>query len=633
KKLEYANKTGLNSRIANSYNNIGLLYKQLGRYEKAKEYYKLSLEKRKISGSSQTIGTTIRNLGHLLWIQGKKEEASSYFRETFELRKEHASPLQLSYSLKDMIKVALEKHNIEMAQHYIRQLTTIGDTTGNYSILFDAAHFTGHKYETLNKPNKALLKYKDAYNYSQHLANSKQIDALKHLSRQFYTTNQPDSAIYYGYSAINLIEKSRLNAGAISKLKSGYFKQHFEFYIQLADWVIEENQDVSRAFKLVEQAKERVFIEELALASNNIYQQFPDKVRLQRAQKQHLVDSLYTALEHTDDLSEESSLSAESRIAELNLASFENKLRERFPRLKKAMKPSEVISLKETQKELNDQTVIIEYALSRNKLISFLISNQDVSVHSVLSSGESSIKEELTDQIKTFRNAILSHAPLNKIQESSDILYQKLIQPYEQSLKKYRNVIIIPDGALAYLPFAALRHNNQYLIEQHALKYAPSLTSINMLEAPDHSTKNNLLDVATSDFTNNTERPLSDKQLAALPSTIVEIDSISSQFKSATLLKDNNATEDSLKKRLQHNKYRYIHLATHGFIDERQSARNGLILSSSDSLTATSKEDGILRSNEIYGLDINADLVVLSACNTGMGEIVGGEGILGLQRS
>ena len=99
------------------------------------------------------------------------------------------------------------------------------------------------------------------------------------------------------------------------------------------------------------------------------------------------------------------------------------------------------------------------------------------------------------------------------------------------------------------------------------------------------------------------------------------------------MLKDREVTEEAFKTLLQQNRYRYVHLATHGIINENKPGRSGLALSTGGELTATSKEDGMLRSSEVFGLDITSDMVVLSACNTGLGKVVDGEGMLGLQRS
>jgi CHAT domain-containing protein len=90
---------------------------------------------------------------------------------------------------------------------------------------------------------------------------------------------------------------------------------------------------------------------------------------------------------------------------------------------------------------------------------------------------------------------------------------------------------------------------------------------------------------------------------------------------------EGEATEERLKHAgLEH--YRYVHLATHGVVDEKHPRLSGLILAEEKG----SAEDGVLRLGEIYNLSLNADLVVLSACETGLGQLARGEGVIGLTR-
>jgi len=362
KSLKYAQKTGVPNRVANSYNNIGLLYKHLGNYEKAQEYYQLSLNIKKKSSSARSTATTIHNLGQLLWEQGENEEATTYFTRAFNLRKKLANPRHLALSLNSMVKLSIQHQKYEEAHNYARKLKTIADTTSNRYILSDSFHYQGRISEAERDHQAALKYYKKAYNYSQQLSPGNQISSLKQLALQFHRVNS-DSAIFYGQLAVNLIEKSRLSAGATAELKSGYFKRHFGFYTRLADWVIEYDQNIPRAFHLVEQAKARAFTEELAQSSQKANHSLPEDVRIERHLKKQRIDSLYTVLEQSDKTNKYPQLSEQIRQAELDLSSFENKLARRFSQLNSLNSPT-VISLRQAQNILDEQTAVIEYALA-----------------------------------------------------------------------------------------------------------------------------------------------------------------------------------------------------------------------------------------------------------------------------
>jgi CHAT domain-containing protein len=110
-----------------------------------------------------------------------------------------------------------------------------------------------------------------------------------------------------------------------------------------------------------------------------------------------------------------------------------------------------------------------------------------------------------------------------------------------------------------------------------------------------------------------------------------EMKSIAALFPEAmvkTFIRE-EATEENAKKEKMLSEYRHLHFATHGVMDEKNPEKSGLVLSQEN----LSTEDGILRADEISGLELNANLVVLSACQTGIGKMIRGEGMIGLSRS
>lgn len=631
KSLEYSKKAGTPDQMANALNNIGLLYKRLGEYDKALDYYQQSLAIKKETSNPSSVATTTKNIGKLYWAQEQYQEAKPYYLEALELRRQIGNPRQVASSLNTMVEMALQNQNYVEAQEYTDEIMAIGDSTGSYKIMEYGTRYQAKIYSLQGQHANALKYYKQWNTYSKYLSPQSELSALKALAQQYHRIDS-DSALSYGQKAINLIEQHRSNAGAVSELRSGYFGKHADFYNRMASWALKYDSDVGRAYRLVEQAKARSLSDELAKASQNIDQKLPEEVRIKRQKMRNKIDNLYTQLERNIDKQKRSELKEQLRTAELELAAYENSLQHKFPELKSLTSP-EVISLEQAQAITDEQTAVLEYALADDHLIMFLINRNNIHVEQYSLPEEQELAKQLTSWVADFKDAILSNASRRQLRGQSKQLYDALIKPFEEEISQFENLIIVPDGALAYLPFEAISQGDQYLIENFRIKYEPSLTSLTLLKDPDPTSRKDLLAVAGSQVSAENERSYQSARLSALPSTVIEVDSIASHFKQVSTLKNEQVSEQAFKNLLQKNQYQYVHMATHGVIDEEQPGRSGLALSAEGEIKASSTEDGMLRSSEIFGLNINSDMVVLSACNTGLGKVVGGEGMLGMQRS
>jgi len=630
--LDNSKQASTPSLTATVLNNLGLLYKKLSEYDKAIDYYEQSLAISQETSSPSSIATTLNNIGQLYWEQRNKEEAANYYHKALNLRQQVGNPYDIASSLNSMLRLTVEQQDFKQATAYANRLKAMGDSTDSYDMLQKASTYLGRIDEAQHQDEDALKHFKKAHSYSQYLSGRRQLKPIKDLARQYHIMGS-DSAITYGQKAIDIIEQHRSNAGALSDLKAGYFGKHSDFYTEVASWVLTYTSDISRAYKLVEQAKARALSDELVKASQNIDEQLPEKVRLERSQKRNKIDQLYSQLENTVNAQKREKLQQKIRNAELDYASYENELQSEHPKLKSLQSPKP-ISLQQAQNSVDGQTAILEYALAGNELLAFMISRNNVRVETISRSNNTAeLATELTTMVTDFKDAILSNASRTRLRSESAPLYNLLLKPFTDDLKNYSNLTIVPDGALAYLPFEAISLGDQYLIENFNIKYVPSLTSLTLLKDPETLTRKDLLAVAGSNFVRNSERSLQQNNLSNLPSTLIEVDSIAAHFQNASILKDEQVSEQALKNLLRQNNYQYVHLATHGIIDENQPNRSGLALSTENELSASSTEDGMLRSSEIFGMNINSDMVVLSACNTGLGKMVGGEGMLGMQRS
>jgi CHAT domain-containing protein len=220
---------------------------------------------------------------------------------------------------------------------------------------------------------------------------------------------------------------------------------------------------------------------------------------------------------------------------------------------------------------------------------------------------------------------------------ASQQLYRMLLGGAEPLLAGVQKILIAPDGILYYLPFEALSPQpGRFLVEDFTIGYAPSVSVFASLRPAGTARPYDLLAYGDPVFSQAEAVQMQSVyrsagiSLSRLPNTKTEVEQIGSLFPPARekLRLGPEATEASVKaERL--GAYRLLHFATHAVIDERAPARSGIVLS----LVNTGKEDGILRASEIFNLNLNADLVTLSACRTGLGKVVRGEGMIGLTRA
>jgi CHAT domain-containing protein len=215
-------------------------------------------------------------------------------------------------------------------------------------------------------------------------------------------------------------------------------------------------------------------------------------------------------------------------------------------------------------------------------------------------------------------------------------LFDALLAPARHKLEHATSLVIVPDGILWELPFQALMPSKQhFLIEKHAISYAPSLTVLReMLRVRQRNASvdargellafgNPRLDVKT---TRRVESVFMDEKLLPLPEAERQEKILSRMYgrDQATVFVGKEAREDKLKSLAS--SFRILHLATHGILNDSSPMYSHLLLSQD----LGAGEDGLLEAWEIANLDLRADLFVLSACETGRGRVSPGEGMVGL---
>jgi CHAT domain-containing protein len=271
------------------------------------------------------------------------------------------------------------------------------------------------------------------------------------------------------------------------------------------------------------------------------------------------------------------------------------------------------LTLKEVQKLLApDQSMLVYYVMP-DQLLVWCITNSEASFKTV------QIKQEdLVKKIQGYRSAIAMRADLDIVDELGAQLYEKLIPDKILMVSQGKmKLIIVPHGMLHYMPFQALRTDDEhYLVEKKIISYLSSASLFKFINKRNNKDLDNLLAFGNPD--------VNDSSLN-LAFAEKEVNKIGSQFKNAEVYTGKEAT----KKRAidESQKYHILHFATHGELNERQPLESSLRLASA------SNQDGRLTAREIFRMSIESSLVVLSACETALGKISSGDELISINRA
>ena len=398
----------------------------------------------------------------------------------------------------------------------------------------------------------------------------------------------------------------------------------------------------------------------------------------------------------TEDVKKKpSELDAELEKLQNEYEDIENQIRTASPRYS-ALTANQPLSLADVQqKVLDDKTVLLEYALQADNSYLWAISKSSVNLYKL--AGRSSFDKLVTDLraqlipsklqrrivgidvIEPERGiGISATAPAEATAfiGASNALYKAALEPAASVIGQKR-VLVVADGSLNYIPFEVLLKSAEggdfsslaYLVKTNEVVYSPSASVVGAIkQSRTRNTGRAMLIIADPIFNSNDARakktaatPQSDSAtrglgiqsaladvagessassatkmeglpLARLVGTRAEADQISKLAKASgsqtDVWLDLDASEDNLDAK-DISKYRVIHVATHGLLNAERPQFTGVVLS----LIGNKNADGFLRTDEVFNLKLGSPLVMLSACETGLGKEKRGEGVMGLTRA
>lgn len=461
------------------------------------------------------------------------------------------------------------------------------------------------------------------------------------LGKAQKASGQTTNALNSFYRAFSFIEQQAINLSSDS-LKVSFMQERLSPYHQLVSTLVEMGK-YSEALKIVEHSRARAALDALSTSPN----EKTDRGQLQELREMNNMIAALNAELNPLEPDSNRRPAIESAIEDIELRRKELIIQTESDRFKRFTAPA---ALKHIQEEtLQKGEALLEFFIGEDRSYVWLVSADEVKCEVIANREmiEKSVAQYLSLITKRPANLHIEKE-LSRQRSAGSMLFDMLLGNLKNNLKPVDRLIIIPDGVLYNLPFESLICDERFLIEKHAITYCFSASIFSLLRQTKSrdsiSDRMDLLAFGDPSLDNfnlhrfgiggglgNKHAALQQFGLNNLPAARDEVEYIGHVFepgKTRVYLRA-NATETAFKREAG-NGYRRLHIATHTLINEVLPAHSGILFAPGKS----GDDDGFLGLDEIRGLNLKGcELIVLSSCRTGRGQLVGGEGLIGLGRA
>ena len=659
KALELRQKENDPMGIAATTNDIGLVYSK-GNPAKALTYYEKALEDYlEIYGrEDERIVTGYVNIGFAHSNLGDYPAAHRNFDIALEIRQTlgrntiqeafvHSS-IGVVFSRENRLSEALQEFDIALGIYRRNYGAKHPEIASTYYLIGNTYYSQGkfidalYNYQNALIANVADFESKDLYD-NPALENYYSADVLlrslyqkakafedlhntfslkiRDLETAFSTIDLCDSLI----DKIRQFRNSESDKVALGELAWEVYESAIRISLNMADISWKKFTYYERAFQYSDKSKSAVLLEAIADANAKNFAGIPpdllDQERLFKAQVAYYEQKLAGKPTPEEEVLYRKELFEWTK----NYNDLISSLEELFPTYYNLKHNFHVPDVATIRKRLGENEAMISYFVApEDKLVyAFVITMKSLRVRQI------TLDPLYEANISGYRNSMYYDAP-NTYKATARALYNQLLDfSIPGGIKK---LIIIPSGRMATIPFESLITEDfdinttdfmaiPYLIRKFSISYFYA-ASLYLNPKAEMKAEPTIALFAPVEF--------SGRRLSRLPGTEQEVKEIGSLFAGSSsdvsLYLEGNATVTEVKSRpVQYSKY--LHFATHGIVDEMRPERSQICMATDD------ESMGSLYSGDIYGLNLSADLVVLSACETGLGKISKGEGIIGLTRA
>lgn len=668
---------------ASTINNIGDVYRRLGDYERALDYFNRALEVRKARGDRRAEAHSLHTIGLVYLATERYDKALEAFTRALTLRKETGDRRGQAYSLGGSASARARLGELDAAIALEAEAVALWGEIGEVRAEGEALSALGRFYVDAGKLELAEPPLKRGLELSRRaLDSTTEATTLLGLAKLERARGNLPAAKSHAEAALAIVEALR-NRIASESLRATYLStvtEIYEFYVDLL-MQLERDQPGEgwglAALESSERAKARSLLDALgAAAVDPVHAARPElaarelelRKRIAQLDRRRIALALDPSQKEARDLAE---LELELEKATAEHVALVKQIREESPASADLLEPR-TLSAGEMRALLDEETVLVEFFLGARRSYAWIVRRDGVEHVTLPGRAEIERAARPVHALPGERNATvagedaaarrtrIANADAEWPARASAL--SSMLFGGSGTLARAKRIAIVADGALQYVPFAALPRPGDgggapFVLESEIVML-PSASSLAMLRASRRGGEHpgrGIAIVADPVFrpddarlaSAGTRRPAGDfgddaalmraatvsgySSLPRLRFSRQEADAIAALAgeSGATRSVDFAASRDAVL-RGDLDRAGIVHFATHGIVNSREPELSGLVLSLVDETGAP--RDGFLRLREIYALDLAARLVVLSACQTALGRDIRGEGLVGLTR-
>ncbi|MDD2736867.1 MAG: CHAT domain-containing protein [Desulfuromonadaceae bacterium] len=589
-------------------NSGGLIWWTLGDNKRAGQELRGALElAEKLAVRRDEVATTLNNIGLVQRESGEYAKALATLEKALAIDRKLGSRWAMAYDLRNLGQTRLKMGDAATALQQFSEAAAMAGDIGDKVNLAKIHLARGDAESRLKQAAAAEVSYRAALGIADALLlREVRWRALFGLARLEKNAGELTKAVLSYQRALETVEGLRAEI-RLDQLKDGFLADKMEVYTGLVSLLV-DLQRSDDAFAVAERSRSRNLIDilgrqRLSLKGSVDQELYDRQIRLkeQMFEQEHLSVQATTPKERA----------RYAEVLEKLRSDYQDLLidiERKRPELLALVKVNPT-TLDDVRKLLEPGVVLLSYYQLPERLLLWKIERDRATL-----SIQNVPAVELSAKIASYRRMLQNLEPLEK---QSRELYDLLVAGALARSGPLRSVGIIPHGSLHYLSFATLHDGRDYLIDRQKLFYLPAASVLPYtLARRTPEKKLHILAIGNPDLGNaSLDLPFAEREAGTLRWNYPDV----------TTLTRERATESWVREHIS--EFNVIHIASHGEFDPVNP------LFSAIRLVGDSKADGKLQAEEIFGLDIRADLVVLSACQTGLGDIRSGDDVVGMNRA